>query len=214
MTGFGPGPLYPILDASLIGDRDPGPFLAALADAGVRVTQLRGKALSARDYWTWVSAGLRSAGTSGVRVIVNDRADVALLADAAGVHLGQDDLSPRRARRFLGESRWIGLSTHSPRQVAESPDAADYLAIGPVYPTGAKVDAEPVVGLRGVADARRRTRRTLVAIGGLDGPRGRKALDAGADMIAVISAVAAPSPAETAERARELLRCLTTAGPE
>ena len=207
-----PGALYPILDASMIGDRDPGPFLAALADVGVGLAQLRGKELTTREYCDWVGAGMRTAQGSAIRVIVNDRADVAVVAGAGGVHLGQEDLSPQRARQFLGPEPWIGLSTHSPRQAAaaDGSGASDYLAIGPVFSTETKADAEPVVGLEGVAEARRCTRRPLVAIGGLDGPRGREALAAGADLVAVISAVAAPSPGEVAERARELLDCLTS----
>ncbi len=199
-------PLYPILDAEGIGGSDPGPFLAAFADAGVRVAQLRAKDLPAREYLAWAQAGVRAAEDAPILVLVNDRADVALLAGADGVHLGQDDLSPRRARKLLGPDAVIGLSTHSPAQAASgAEEPVDYLAIGPVFGTSTKADAEPVVGVEGVRSARRETSGPLVAIGGLDGDRGSAALAAGADAVAVISAVAAPSPEAAGERARELL---------
>lgn len=145
------------------------------------------------------------AGT-GFRVIVNDRADVALLAGAHGVHLGQDDLSCRAARAFLGAKAVIGLSTHSPNEVRAAQSApADYLAIGPVFATGTKPDAAPVVGLAGVREARRLCPGPLVAIGGIRGPRVREVLDAGADAVAVASALRASSPRQAGEAARALL---------
>ena len=199
----GPGALYPILDASMIGDRDPGPFLAALADVGVGVAQLRGKELTTREYCDWVGAGMRTAEGSGIRVIVNDRADVAVVAGAGGVHLGQEDLSPQRARQFLGPEPWIGLSTHSPRQAAaaDASGASDYLAIGPVFSTETKAEARMVI----TADGGYRRGAPSPLKVNVD-----EALAAGADLVAVISAVAAPSPGEVAERARALLDCLTT----
>lgn len=207
------GPLYPILDAERTGDRDPGPFLAALRDAGVRIAQLRAKTLPAGEFAAWARAGVRGVRGRGIQVLVNDRADVALLAGADGVHLGQDDLSPRRARALLGPKALIGLSTHGLVEVAAGArEPVDYLAIGPVFATGTKPDAEPVVGLEGVRAARRAAAGALpgplVAIGGLDGRRGAAALDAGADVVAVISAVAGAGPAETADRARGLLTAL------
>lgn len=187
-------PFYPIVDAGVLGDGDPGPLLRALAAAGVRIAQLRGKDMSAGELLSWVSAGLRGVSGSGLRVVVNDRADVALLSGAAGVHLGQDDLSCGAARKLLGGAAVIGLSTHTFDEVRAARSApVDYLAIGPVFDTSTKTDTAPVVGLSGVRDARRRFPGPLVAIGGISAPRFSEVLDAGADAVAVASALRASS---------------------
>ncbi len=183
-----------MVDAGVFGDGDPGPLLAGLAAVGVRIAQLRAKGMASGAFLVWVRAGLLGAAGTGLRVLVNDRADVALLAGAAGVHLGQTDLSCRRARALLGEDAIIGLSTHGADQVREAgARGADYLAIGPVFPTATKPDAEPVVGLSGVRSARRAWAGPLVAIGGITAPRLEAVLEAGADAVATASALAAPS---------------------
>ncbi len=203
---FAASPVYPILDAGVLGGRDPGPVLRALGTAGIRIVQLRGKGLPAGALAAWVSAGVRGAAGCGVRVVVNDRADVALLAGADGVHLGQDDLSVGAARRLLGRRAVIGLSTHTRAEVELSRRApADYLAVGPVFDTPTKADAAPVVSLSGVREARALYRGPLIAIGGIGRDRIRSVLAAGADAAAVISAVSATSPREIGDRARALL---------
>ena len=200
-------PLYPILDAGSPGAGDPGPTLAALAAAGVRVAQLRGKELTSRDFLAWVRAGVAGGREAGLSVIVNDRVEIALLTGAAGAHLGQDDLSCRAAREILGEAAILGLSTHGEEQVrAADSEPCDYIAIGPVFGTATKKDAEPAVGLAGVEAARRATARPLVAIGGIGPARMRPVLRAGADAAAVVSAIAAPSAGAVGEAARSLLR--------
>ena len=203
---FAASPIYPILDAEVFGDRDPGPVLRALRAAGIRIVQLRGKGLPAGAFGSWVSAGVRGARGSGVRVVVNDRPDVALLTGADGVHLGQDDLSVRAARRLLGRRAVIGLSTHTRAEVELARrEPADYLAFGPVFDTATKADAAPVVSLSGVREAREVYRGPLIAIGGISRPRVRSVFAAGADAAAVISAVSGASPREIGERARALL---------
>ncbi len=203
---FAASPVYPILDASFFGERDPGPVLRALGAAGIRIVQLRGKGLPAGAFVSWASAGVRGAAGSGVRVLVNDRADVALLAGADGVHLGQDDVSARTARRLLGDRAVIGLSTHTRAEVELARrEPADYLAVGPVFDTATKADAAPVVSLTGVREARERWRGPLIAIGGMNRARIRSVLAAGADAAAVISAVSGASSGEIAHRARALL---------
>lgn len=200
-------PLYPVVDAGAFGDGDPGPTLTALGSAGVRLAQLRGKELPSRDFLAWVRAGVAGGREAGVSVIVNDRVEIALLAGAAGVHLGQDDLSCRAAREILGEGALLGLSTHGEEQVrAADSEPCDYLAIGPVFGTSTKEDAEPAVGLAGVEAARRATGRPLVAIGGIGPARMRSVLRAGADAAAAVSAIAAPTPSGVEEAARSLLR--------
>ena len=139
---------------------------------------------------------------------MNDRADLCLAADFDGVHVGQDDLWPEMVRGLIG-SRIVGVSTHSPEQVAEASadpaGPADYIAIGPVFATGSKLNPDPVVGLEGVRRARQLTTKPLVAIGGITLENCRKVLDAGADSVAIISALM-NRPRESAEK---FLRALT-----
>lgn len=203
---FAASPVYPILDAGVFGDRDPGPALHALGVAGLRIVQLRGKGLPAGAFVSWASAGVRGAAGSGVHVVVNDRPDVALLAGADGVHLGQDDVSARAARRLLGDRAMIGLSTHTREDVELARrEPADYLAVGPVFDTATKADSAPVVSLAGVREARESYRGPLIAIGGIGRAEIRSVLAAGADAAAVISAVSGTSPGEIADKALALL---------
>jgi thiamine-phosphate pyrophosphorylase len=119
---------------------------------------------------------------------MNDRADLCIVADFDGVHVGQDDLSPASVRRIIGPHRRLGFSTHNPQQVMEGDQAsADYLAIGPVFSTSGKDRPDPVVGLEGVRRARELTRKPLVAIGGITRANAASVIEAGADSVAVIS---------------------------
>lgn len=197
-------PLYPILDASFPAAWPASEAVSALARAGCRIVQLRGKELSSRALYEWAREASEAAGQLDVALLVNDRADVALMVRAAGVHLGQDDLSPSSARRILGPDALIGLSTHSLEQAREADsDPIDYVAIGPVYPTGSKPSTNTLLGPEGVARVREVVSKPLVAIGGIKRDNGRRVLDAGADALAVISALLKPGDLETA--ARELI---------
>jgi thiamine-phosphate pyrophosphorylase len=126
-------------------------------------------------------------------LIINDRVDICLAADADGVHLGQDDLSPESARKIFdqvkdGKSRTIGFSTHHLAQVIAADSLPiDYIAIGPVFATGSKANPDPVVGLEGVRQARRVTKKPLVAIGGITRQNCAQVKAAGADAVALIS---------------------------
>jgi thiamine-phosphate pyrophosphorylase len=133
----------------------------------------------------------KAAQQSGVRLIVNDRVDIALAAGAAGVHLGQDDLSPEAARKLLGSDAIIGYSTHNIDQAISAIKLPiDYLAIGPIFSTTTKTDTAPVLGLDGLRAVRRTIGQfPLVAIGGITLNNAREIIDAGADSIAVISAL-------------------------
>src|SRR5918911_2140458 len=124
-------------------------------------------------------------------LLVNDRADIALAIGADGVHLGQDDIPPRAARSLLGDKAIIGFSTHSVEQAARAARLpVDYVAIGPVFATSSKENPDPTVGLEGVARARESVGQIrLVAIGGINEENARAVLDAGADPVAVISAL-------------------------
>jgi thiamine-phosphate pyrophosphorylase len=127
---------------------------------------------------------------SGCRLIMNDRADLAVLAGFGGVHVGQGDLSPEDARRVVGVERWVGVSTHNDEQMRVANEtSADYVEVGPVFATGTKMDAEPVIGLEGVRRARALTKKPIVGIGGITRANARSVIDAGADSVAVISAL-------------------------
>ena len=127
---------------------------------------------------------------SGCRLMMNDHADLVKPAGFGGVHVGQGDLSPEEARRVVGVKRWVGVSTHNDEQVQIANEtSADYIAVGPVFATGTKVDTEPVIGLDGVRRARALTKKPIVAIGGITRENARSVIDAGADSLAVISAL-------------------------
>jgi thiamine-phosphate pyrophosphorylase len=198
--------LYAITDARLSGLAH-AEQVARLADGGARLVQLREKHASPREFFREAESALRVARARGVTLVVNDRADVALACGADGLHLGQDDLPPDAARRLLGERFVIGYSTHDLGQLAEAARlGVDYVAFGPVFPTRSKESPDPVVGLELLARARRALDPSipLVAIGGLTRENARSALAAGADSVAVVSALVS-EPAGIARRTREFL---------
>jgi thiamine-phosphate pyrophosphorylase len=199
--------LYAITDARLSG-LSHAAQVARLADGGATLIQLREKYASPREFYREAQDALRVARGRDVRLIVNDRADIALALKADGVHLGQDDLPPEAARRLLGDEFIIGYSTHSLAQLeAAARQPVDYVAFGPVFATRTKENPDPSVGLELLARARDLLPPTLplVAIGGITRETARLALDAGADSVAVVSALVS-GPGEIAQRTRELLR--------
>jgi len=161
-----------------------------LLDGGASFIQLRDKEASGRELLDQAIACLKLTREAGATLIINDRVDVALTAGADGVHLGQDDLSVDEAREILGEDKIIGVSTHSMDQFrAALETSANYIALGPVFPTLTKENTAPVVGLEMVREARKLTDRPLVAIGGINLGRAPEIIEAGADCVAVISAL-------------------------
>jgi thiamine-phosphate pyrophosphorylase len=184
--------LYPILVPSRIGAGkidEVGDFARELAAGGATLIQLRDKQSSSREILR-LARELRRVLPNGVRLIINDRADLAVAAAADGVHLGQDDLPPDAARKIIGPSRMLGVSTHNPEQLEMAlQTTADYIAIGPVFGTISKDNPDPVIGLEGVRWARSVTKRPLVAIGGITLENCRSAIEAGADSVAVIGAI-------------------------
>jgi thiamine-phosphate pyrophosphorylase len=201
--------LYAIVDAGRFASApDPAAAVAGFARelfaAGVTLLQYRNK----DDYPPRQlddARSIRRLAPEGLRLIMNDRADLALAAGCEGVHLGQDDLSPAAARRILGNTLWVGVSTHSVEQVTEADASpADYIAVGPVFATASKAHPDPVIGLDGVRAARALTRKPLVAIGGITRTNARSVLDAGADSVAVISDLL-DAPCKSAEAFLRLL---------
>jgi thiamine-phosphate pyrophosphorylase len=157
---------------------------------GARLIQLRDKDASARAMLEQARACLELTRAAGAKLIINDRVDVALTAGADGVHLGQEDVSVEDAREILGADKIIGVSTHSIDQFrAALETSASYIAIGPVYQTKTKQNPDPVVGLELVRQAKALTDRPLVAIGGVTAERAPEVIAAGADSVAVISAL-------------------------
>ena len=179
---------YPIVDAGRLHGRDPAFVVDSLARAGARLIQLRVKGLSDRRWLAMAGAALAAARASGAYLVVNDRADIARIAGADGLHVGQEDLTGTDARTVVGPGVLLGVSTHNLDQLAAAATAAvDYLAIGPVFPTRTKDNPDPVVGLEMVRRARAATTRPLVAIGGITRANARSVVEAGADGVAVIS---------------------------
>jgi len=180
--------LYAILDTSCLPDSE-ALFSTAeeLVAGGITLLQYRNKSSNAREMLEHAEALQRRLGGS-VKLIMNDRADLCLAADFDGVHVGQEDLSPEGARKVIGKTLWLGVSTHNPEQVKEADKtSADYIAIGPVFSTSSKANPDPVVGLEGVRKARALSRKPLVAIGGINRANCRSVIEAGADSVAVIS---------------------------
>jgi len=181
--------LYAIVDPLDTG-RAPRALAAALLAGGARVLQLRLKDAPARVLLEEARAILPLARAHGARLIVNDRADVAAAAGADGVHLGQEDLPVAAARGILGAERIIGFSTHSEAQLETAhASGADYLALGPIFATTSKAAADPVIGCSRLRAARALVTQPLVAIGGITPTTARDVLAAGADAVAVISAI-------------------------
>ncbi len=161
-------------------------FVGELRAAGVELIQYRNKRGGAREMLQHGRELRRVA--RGIRLIMNDRADLALAAEWDGVHVGQEDLSPEGARTVVGERLWVGVSTHNPEQVSEAAKApVDYVAVGPVFETATKENPDPVIGLEGVRRARELTNKPLVAIGGITRANCRSVIEAGADSVAVIA---------------------------
>jgi thiamine-phosphate pyrophosphorylase len=209
--------LYAILDASCFAEFEP--LLSAaeqLAQAGVTLLQYRDKsedsaamlanALELRERLARTVVPASHRQQYPPKLIMNDRADLCLAAEFDGVHGGQHDLSPESARRIIGPDRWLGVSTHNPEQVREADGtSADYIAIGPVFTTGSKLNPDPVIGLDGVREARSFTKKPLVAIGGISRQNCRSVIDAGADSVAVISDLIR-DPGKSAEEFLRILR--------
>ena len=199
--------LYPITDRRLSG-LSHAEQVARLCEGGARLVQLREKRLSPREFYAEALEALRVARSFGARLIVNDRADVALAVGADGVHVGQDDMPAEAARAVLGEGAVVGFSTHGVGQaVTASRLPVDYIAVGPVFATSSKENPDPLVGLEGVRRVREAAPAVpLVAIGGVTAENAAAVLQAGADSVAVIGALLDTSdPAEITRRTRAFL---------
>lgn len=197
--------VYPLTDTRLSG-LSHAEQVRRLAAGGAKLIQLREKLSTSGEFYLEAQKALEIARRENVRVVINDRVDIALALKTDGVHLGQDDLPPAAARKLLGDKAIIGFSTHNLAQaVAALELSVDYIAIGPVFPTSSKETADPAVGLEGVRLARQALGQfPLVAIGGITEENFRDVLAAGADSVAVISSLLS-NPNLIAERTKLFL---------
>jgi thiamine-phosphate pyrophosphorylase len=207
-------PLYAIIDAGLVKTSELS-FAEMMAESGVEILQYRSKHATSRQLFAICSLlarqwpRLAKHSRRAPRFIVNDRPDIAALVGAGGVHVGQTDLGVEQARANVGPESWVGVSTHDLEQVAAADQtSADYVAFGPIFPTTTKEKPDPVVGLDLLAQARRRTSKPLVAIGGITLERAEAVYRAGADSLAVTrDLMAADDPVA---RARAYLQVAAT----
>ncbi len=196
--------VYPILDTGTLANAGIGVELAAsaLLEGGAGILQLRHKNHWSRDVFAAAQGVARLCREAGARFVVNDRADFAMLLEA-GLHVGQDDLAPRDARRLLGRDAIVGYSSHNvPQLCAAGGEPVDYVALGPVYFTGSKQNPDPVVGVAEVARCRPLLEKPLVAIGGITMTNALEVLRAGADSLAIISGLLPENPTPRALRER------------
>lgn len=205
-------PLYPITDGKVSGIGH-AEQVSKLIAGGASLIQLREKRLPAGKFFGEAREALQVSREHGARIIINDRVDLALALGADGVHLGQDDLPPAAARRLLGDGSIIGFSTHNLKQALEALKLPiDYLAAGPIFSTSSKANPDPPIGLEGLREIREAIGAfPLVAIGGITANNAAGVIDAGADAVAVISALVS-APSDITSRTCNFLRNLQ--GPQ
>jgi len=193
--------LYLVTDRALCGGRDLEEIVAQAVQGGAACVQLREKELCTRAFVELAVALKARLAPSGVPLIINDRLDVALAAGADGVHVGQEDMPCATVRRFMGPEAIIGLSVETWEDVvrAEGQDV-NYLGVSPVFPTPTKTDTKAAWGLEGIRRIRAFSRHPLVAIGGLSAANAAEAVRAGAEGIAVVSAICASAEPMLAAR--------------
>lgn len=179
-----------IADTESVGDRNLVSIVYQAVTAGVNLVQLRAKNLNSSEFFHLAFEVSQLLSPLDITLIINDRADIALACEADGVHLGKDDLPLIEARRVLGENKIIGISANTleDAMVAQA-KGADYLGVGPIYPTSSKVDAGPALGIEWLASIRKSIDIPILAVGGINAPNAHECIAAGASGIAVISAI-------------------------
>lgn len=197
-----------VADLRSAGSKDLLSFVQDAVEGGATLVQLRAKNLSTRKHLALalhVSQYLRS---QNIPLIINDRTDIAFSCDAQGVHLGQEDLSPLYARKILGKDKLVGVSVNTIEEAVEGESqGADYLGVGPLFSTPSKKDARSVLGLGGFRSIRKSTDLPLLAIGGINSQNAKEVIAAGADGVAVISALmASPDVRLSAQELRTIIQ--------
>lgn len=196
-----------VTDRNLAGSRSLESVIEAAVRGGVTAVQLREKALPIREFIATARRIQKIVGPRGIPLIINDRLDVALAVGAEGVHLGPKDMAYEDARRILGRGAIVGISVEDAAQAAKAEEwDVDYLGVSPVFPTPTKTDTAAAWGLDGLRRMGKHSRHVLVAIGGINDSNAGQVLAAGADGLAVVSAVcAAVDPEAAARRLRKVL---------
>lgn len=202
--------VYLVTDRTLCGGRDLLDVVAEAVQGGITLVQLREKHAAAREFVELARALKAILRPAGVPLLINDRIDVALAAEADGIHVGQSDMPYGLARRLMGPQAVIGLSVETMDQVHEAEKTdVDYLAASPIFVSGTKTDTGEPWGLKGLSEVRAATTKPLVGIGAIGPENATSVVRAGADGVAVVSAIcAAESPKDAA---RNLLRVVTDA---
>ena len=197
--------IYPLTDTQISG-LSHAEQIRLLSLGGATLIQLRDKDQPARKFY---EQAIAAAENTGAQLIINDRVDLALATGVQGVHLGQDDLPPQAARKLLGAEAIIGYSTHTVEQARHALTLPiDYIAIGPIFETATKSDTFPTLDLEGLKAVRKVVGHfPLVAIGGISHANAREVIEAGADSVAVISALLS-DPARIVDATRALLQSL------
>lgn len=194
--------VYLVTDTRLSGPRGVTAVAAAAARGGVTIVQLRDPDATTRELIAAAEALQAALAPHGVPLVINDRVDVALAVGADGVHLGDRDMPAATARRLLGPGGIIGVTVHDAAEArAVAPEIADYAGIGPVFATTTKAEARPAIGVDGFRALRRLVPLPVVGIGGIDAARTTDVIAAGADGVAVVSAICAAPDPEAAARA-------------
>ena len=207
MSRFADWSLYLVTDRRVAGERPLEDVVLAAVRGGVTAVQLREKQATTREYVTMARRLKALLTPFSVPLIVNDRVDVALAAGADGAHVGQSDMAYADVRRLVGPDFLVGLSveTMEQAQAAENLDA-DYLGVSPIFFTPTKTDTAEAWGIEGLTALRARSCHVLVAIGGMNSSSVREVIQAGANGIAVVSAIcAAPDPEAAARELRRLI---------
>jgi len=189
-----------IADSEAAAGRDILKLVAEAVDGGATIIQIRGKKWTNREF---LDVGLKAARflrPKKIPLIINDRVDIALACEADGVHLGPDDMPLFYARRILGKNRIIGISVSIPGEAkAAEKEEADYIGAGPIFRTSSKKDIGPILGLEGLRKIREKVKIPILAIGGISAANAAGVISAGADGVAVISAItAAGNPKQVA----------------
>jgi thiamine-phosphate pyrophosphorylase len=196
--------VYLVTDRPLCLGRDLLDIIRQAVHGGVTIVQLREKHASTREFVELGRSVISLTRKAGIPLLINDRIDVAQAVGADGIHIGQSDMEYKDARSILGCDKIIGLSIDTWEQLQDATTLdLDYLGIGPVFPTTTKTDTSDVLGVAGIREARKKSSHTLVGIGGITRENAAQVITAGADGIAVVSAIcSAPSPGKAAAALR------------
>ncbi|WP_028574141.1 thiamine phosphate synthase [Desulfonatronovibrio hydrogenovorans] len=199
--------LYLVTDQALCLGRKIMDVVLEAVQGGVTIVQIREKNTSAKAFYELAVAMRKNLAPKNIPLIINDRVDVALAADADGVHVGQSDMPFPRVREIMGPDKILGISINSFDQLSQSSDLVDYFSMSPVFPTPTKTDTSAPFGLKGLEKARKMTSKPLITIGGIKPENIKEVMATGVDGVALVSAVcSAPSPEKAARQLMDLIR--------